>query len=315
MRIRNVTGIVMRNYALTFKTLVYKLATFILFAIAIGLTLKIRLRGLFDAIHPVINDIIAVIRNLFVGGGEPITATNLNDHFRDLINYLSGNVGGMVLTGVISFVLVFLYRYVNEISDCAAMISIDYHMSSLTKKPYFAILFENLKTILLYELVEVALALVFALATIAVGYSLTLVLINTLPAITPCVILAFFIACQGFYNTMTSQFMAKALLEKKGVKTALIEGFRPQKGCFWKMFASYSLVNLVIFYLITSTAVFTFGVGTLFLIPLGSVVVAGMKTVDYYVLNTRKYFIDYDNIVIPKELRENDEQLLKDVEI
>ena len=40
-----------------------------------------------------------------------------------------------------------------------------------------------------------------------------------------------------------------------------------------------------------------------------------MKTVDYYVIHTRKYFIDYDNIVVPKELRENDEQMLKDVEI
>ena len=28
-----------------------------------------------------------------------------------------------------------------------------------------------------------------------------------------------------------------------------------------------------------------------------------------------KYFIDYDNIIVPKELRENDEQLLNKVEI
>ena len=40
-----------------------------------------------------------------------------------------------------------------------------------------------------------------------------------------------------------------------------------------------------------------------------------MKTVDYYVIHTRKYFIDLDTIIVPKELRENDDKMLKDVEI
>ena len=81
------------------------------------------------------------------------------------------------------------------------------------------------------------------------------------------------------------------------------------------MYASYSLINIVVYYLFATSFLFTFGVGTIFLIPLSTMFVCGMKTVDYYVIHTRKYFIDYDNIVVPKELRENDEQMLKDVEI
>lgn len=308
--------IVMRNYALVFKTLAYKLVTFVLFAVAIGLTLKIRLRGLYEVTQPVINDVISVIRDLFTSNAEANTLTaGLNEHFTDLLNYLSGNVGSMVLTAAIAFVLIFLYRYFSEISDAVAMISLDYHMSSLTKKPYFAILFENLKTIAVYELVEVAFACVYALAVGAACYGLTAILRKVLPALLPCLLLAFILICQGFYNTMMSQFMAKALLEKKGIRASFKSGFRPQNGYFGKMYMSYTLVNLIIYYLFITSAVFTFGVGTLFLIPLGSIVVAGMKTIDYYIINTRKYFIDYDNIVVPKELRENDEQLLKDVEI
>ena len=40
-----------------------------------------------------------------------------------------------------------------------------------------------------------------------------------------------------------------------------------------------------------------------------------MRQVDYFTINKMKYFIDYDNIIVPKELRENDEQLLNKVEI
>ena len=40
-----------------------------------------------------------------------------------------------------------------------------------------------------------------------------------------------------------------------------------------------------------------------------------MRLVDNYTINKKKYFIDYDNIIVPKELRENDEQLLNKVDI
>ena len=149
----------------------------------------------------------------------------------------------------------------------------------------------------------------------AATYGLILLLYRNLPILLPFFILLFVFAFQGLYNTFTSQFMANAIIEKKSLKLSLKEGLRPKKKYFWKMYASYTLINVVVYYLFSSSLVFTFGVGTVFLIPLASIFVCGMKTMDYYVINTRKYFIDYDNIVVPKELRENDEQLLKDVEI
>ena len=43
--------------------------------------------------------------------------------------------------------------------------------------------------------------------------------------------------------------------------------------------------------------------------------IVAMRLVDYYIIHVKKYFIDYDNIFIPKDLRENDEQLLNKVDI
>jgi hypothetical protein len=51
------------------------------------------------------------------------------------------------------------------------------------------------------------------------------------------------------------------------------------------------------------------------LIPFASLLLVTMKTVDYFTINKKKYFVDYDTIFVPKELRENDENLLSDVDI
>lgn len=317
MRVRNVFGIVIRNYGLYFKTLLYKFVVFAVFAVTTILVLQVRMRDLYDALYPVIQDVFATVKSLFssVGSQATDTTSQLSAHWNEFLAFLSKNYGSLAITAVLLFLIVFLYRFFCEIADCVSMITFDEHMSSLRKTPYVSTLFANLRAILKFVAVEVIFACAYALIVGAATYGLILLLYRNLPILLPFFILLFIFACQGLYNTFTSQFMAKAIIEKKSLKLSVKEGLRPEKKYFWKMYASYTLINVVVYYLFSSSLIFTFGVGTVFLIPLASIFVCGMKTMDYYVINTRKYFIDYDNIVVPKELRENDEQLLKDVEI
>ncbi len=60
---------------------------------------------------------------------------------------------------------------------------------------------------------------------------------------------------------------------------------------------------------------FTLGVGTVIISSFYALMISCMRLVDNYTINKKKYFIDYDNIIVPKELRENDEQLLNKVDI
>ena len=318
MRVRNVFGIVTRNYALYFKTLLYKFVVFAIFAVATVLVLQVRMQDLYDAFYPVVQDVLETIKSLFSSVGTTASSdatAQLTAHWNDFLAFVSKNYDSFAVTALLLFLIVFLYRFFCEIADCVAMITLDGHMSSLIKAPYFQTLFANLRSILKFVAIEVIFACAYAVIVGAASYGLILLLYRNLPILLPFFILLFVFACQGLYNTFTSQFMANAIIAKKSLKFSLKEGLRPKKKYFWKMYASYTLINVIVFYLFASSVVFTFGVGTVFLIPLSSIFVCGMKTMDYYVINTRKYFIDYDNIVIPKELRENDEQLLKDVEI
>lgn len=100
-----------------------------------------------------------------------------------------------------------------------------------------------------------------------------------------------------------------------GVKAAFAKGLFPQRKYFWKMFAAYLSVIIAYVYLAVSSIFFTFGVGTVLVSSFCALMIVAMRLVDYYIIHVKKYFIDYDNIIIPKELRENDEQLLNKVDI
>ena len=315
MRIRNVFNIIMRNYALTFKTLLFKLCAFVVFALGLGLMLKLRLRGLINAFLPVANSGVAVIKALFSMGSATEVTEVFTESCHAFMDYVSSNVGNIVLTAAILVVGIFVYRFVSGISDCVAIISIDAYSSTLSKKPYIGVLFENLGLIAGFQAVEVLFAFIYTLAVCALDYLFASLLIKVVPMLVPFFCVAFSVASHGLYNTMISRFATERLVGKKTLKEALNSGFRPQSGYFVKMFMSYSIMSLIYTYLFTTTLVFTFGVGTVMLIPLYSNIIAGMKVIDSYVIEKKKYFIDYDNIVVPKELRENDEQLLKDVEI
>ena len=305
----------MRNYALTFKTLAYKACVFVVFATALGLMLKLRLRGLVDAFLPLAQDCLSLVRSLFSNGTAGDIPQILNRHAHEFVEFVSGNVGSIVVTAVILIIGIFVYRYISGVSDCVSIIVLDGYASTLSKKPYFGVLFENLGRIAAFQGVEVLFACVYSLAVAALEYGVSILLLKFVPMLVPFACVAVTVLSHGLYNTMMSRFATECLIGKKKIGQAMKDGFHPEKGYFAKMFMSYSVISLINYYLFVTTFVFTFGVGTVLLIPLYANVIAGMRVIDRYVIDKRKYFIDYDNIVVPKELRENDEQLLKDVEI
>ena len=81
------------------------------------------------------------------------------------------------------------------------------------------------------------------------------------------------------------------------------------------MFSAYLSVTVLYVYFAVSMLFFTLGVGTVIVSSFYALMISCMRLVDNYTINKKKYFIDYDNIIVPKELRENDEQLLNKVDI
>ena len=316
MRAKNALKIAVSNYSLVFKNLLYKVIMFAIFSFAIGLVLKIRLKPFFEILSPVVKDLRTIITSLLGDVDYASASQALKTDFNAVIVFLSDNVGNMVLTIIILCVVFALYRFLTGISDCVLMILVNGYMTDMSHRGYIGTLVENLKKILVYQLIDGLCSIIHSCIVGLIIWGVFELTILIMPLATMFITMLIIVFAISVYCTVMSQVMANVLLgDGKSVKKAILTGLVPKKEYFWKMFAAYLTVVIILLYLHITATVFTFGVGETLLIPFGSLLIVTMKTVDYFTINKKKYFIDYDHIIVPKELRENDEHLLSDVEI
>ena len=316
MRLRNALKIAIANYALVLKNLIYKAIVIAIFSLSLGLILKLALKPFIEQLRPVLKALWGVIVAIVNGENHEVAITLLETDFIAFRQYLSNNVGGLVWMAIIIILFGIVYRFLIGVSDCTLMILVNGHMTDMSHRGYVVVMIENLKKILVYQLIDAVSSVVWSAFVCIVVWGVFKVTTLVMP-------LAALFACgltislaMSFYCTVFSQVMANVLLgEHKSVKKAFLEGIVPKKPYFFKMLSAYFAVTVGLIYLHVTVTLFTFGVGEIILIPFASLLLVTMKTVDYFTINKKKYFVDYDTIFVPKELRENDESLLSDVDI
>ncbi len=312
MRISNAFRISIANFGLVFKNLLYKIIVFALFIATVSLTLNIGLKPLTGYIADILHEIKSVFLSVFSGG---ITLSAIRETFGKLMEYLSSHIGDIVLTGVILVLITYVFMFLGGISDCVLTILIREYMTSVSHLSFMRVLIENLKRIVVYQLISAlinilcdAFIMFFAILFISLTYSF-------MPILSIFFGIAILVAFYALMQTITGQMTAHYFTENAKIGESIKKAFKTDKASFGKMYACYVTVILAMFYLMISVTVFTFGVGMVLLVPICSLLLVSIKEVDYFTINKRKYFIDYDNIVVPKELRDNDEKLLNDIEI
>ncbi len=309
MRFKNALKIAFGNYALVFKDLLYKLIFFAIFSVVIGVIFEVGFRPVYNLAADFLSDGFSVF-GAFVTGKE-VNAAVLSEDLTEIMDYLSSHTGGLVASVAVAVFAFYVLRFFTGISDCVVMISVNGHMTSLSHRPYLALLFENLKHVIKYQLIEAFTAVIVTGAAVALAY----VFIAFTSAFGVFLAVLFSIVIRGFYVTVMSRLMTNIVIDKMKFTDAVKNSFGGEKTYFWKMFAQYVTLTVVYVYAIVSAAVFTAFVGEFLLIPFFTLLLACMRQVDYFTVSKKKYFIDYDTIIVPKELRENDEKLLNDVDI
>ena len=306
MRLINAFKIAVNNYALIFKNLVYKVIVVLLFTTVVGLILKVRIKPVYEQFRPVLAELKKIFLSL-ADGTLSAQTVSLKSAFVAFVEYLSENVGSIVLTVAIVVIAFYLFRFFSGVSDAVLMILVNDYMSSLSRMRYLSVLAENLKKILVYQLMD---ALI-----VTVGYFLFIGVLELVPLVSVFVTGTLFVFAFAVKQTCMSQIMANILIAGDKPAAAIGKGLRLGKQNFLRMLSTYFTTSVLLLYLGITVSLFTAGIGDLILLPFASLFIVCLKQVDYFVNNKKKYFIDYDTIIVPKELRENDEQLLSDVDI
>lgn len=318
MRVINAFKIALGNFGLIFKNILYKAILFVVFAAGLYVTLRISLKPMLENLAPVLKDIADIVKSL-VQNQKAFTANGTDSpliaDFQVFINGIVSHFANIVWAVVICILIIYLYRIFSGVSNSTMLIMIDEHMSSLSHRPYLSVMFENLRKIIRFQLIDAMIAIVYYALVAAVVFVIVYLVAPFVPLVAVFLGVSVLTFAVTIYSTCMSQVSTKMIIGGMKAKEAFKKGLFPSKEYFWKMFSAYLSVTMLYVYLAVSMLFFTLGVGTVIISSFYALMISCMRLVDNYTINKKKYFIDYDNIIVPKELRENDEQLLNKVDI
>ncbi len=320
MKIGNGIKIATSNKALWLKTMLAKTVVLAVFALVAYLVASIiiepilksaELKALVDALRKMIGDFVMLTELNFSE-----SAISIKDAFKELLAFIQSMLSDIIWVGVVLFVLLQVLKFIFSMFDYVIGVNVNEHMSSMLHAGFITTLFENFKRACSYALFRTLIMLVYNVVVIALLSLLFFAFMNALGmfALSLIVLVVFIsIALRLAFSGLVLPIM---ICENKGPIEALKESFKYMRlNEFFNRFLSYLVTSLIVYVVILVSGVVTFNVAYLFTLPLNSIIFKSLRFVDYYTLTCKKYYITFDEIVIPKELRQNDEQLLNKVDI
>ncbi len=314
MRLKNAFKILLGNSGVVYKAIFFRLITISIIALISYFVVSPLLKPVFtcDEFKQCWSEIIESLRMLFKDfvslADTNTSARALKEAFDNLINHFISEKDTLIKAFVGASLFIFLVNLVERIGNYALAFLYDGYMSALTKFSIVATLLANLGKAFLYAIITVPIvmlvdAIVFALATLIVLYGVQVISIF---AIILAVI--FIILALSFKLTLLSRFLPNIIVGKQSIGRAFVNTFSKRKHLN-KLLGSYVFMLMISFYLNVSVATFTLGVGLFVSLPLCGNMNIIIALVDYYNEHGKKYYTSSDNVVIPRELRENAELL------
>ncbi len=247
-----------------------------------------------------------------------ITSTELNNKILAVLSHFTNNMAGIIWSALAIFIISQIAVFCASVCDYVIAINVNNYMTTLMHCTFFSTLFENFGKALKYGLYKTTMLLLYNSIVWLICYLLSLLFLNLFNKVG-----LFFISLILFV-TITLRFsvsghvLPKMICENKGPFKSLFECVSEVCKDIMKLFdrfGVYFLVIIAIFVINVVCAVFTLLVSLLITLPLSVLIFSSIKFVGYYTEHKMKYFITYDEIYIPKELRQNDEKLLNKIDI
>ncbi len=320
MKVTNGIKIAMANKPLCYKILfsrtlissIFTIIGFLIAKIAIDdITASLQFENLIDTFRTILGNFIDINDEANANAGALISAS-----FTALWEFIKTDYDKVLIVGLGILAIIQLAKFFTGICDYVAAVNVNAHMSSLHHAKFFSTLAEHISPALRYATYCVISLFLYNAFIIATSLLLFILLFNVLGLFAFTLVLFFILFADAFRLMIVGMVPAKMVCEGCSATTAFKQAF---KGVEFRVmverFISYFTMRLMAIVVTAVAAIVTFGVSIIVTLPLISVSYIAVRFVDYYTINTKKYYINFDNIVIPKELRTKGEQLLSHVDV
>lgn len=313
MNFKNSVSLVTSNFSNAYKMALYRL---IVMVITLSLVAALILPSIMyilksEELALFLNSLKNFIADLFSNEDVRVYSRLFESRLDALLALIRSKMLNLVMAFVWAFLILVINSFLKGLSNFAFGGVVNDHMSTLSHIGFTRCMIRNLKKACLYELVFVSLKIAYFVVTGLIIYYLFLAMLSFLSlfAVTVTVILLFM--ASAFKQTALGFFMPAMVTDDLSVKKAFKKSFKLafSKKRFWKIFSNYLVAIILITVVNIVFALFTVGAALFLTVPLSYMLLVAIAFVNYYAYENKKYYVSYDNIVIPKELREEEKYL------
>ena len=312
MFLKNAFKLFVNNINLSLKTMMYRLVVTMLSFFAIVAVCKGPLDVIvksqsFSAFLKALQDTV----HAFITGNFTETA-NIKECFTALVEFIGAHMSEIRLALVLVAVILFIRSYLLGICNYVVSYVLNGHMSSISRLPFLRGIIGTIARSSVFELAytlakTIVLAIAVAAAVLFIVYTTSFLFIFSFMIGIWIVVLAVSLFLSFTVTVRPSVVNGKKINEsfnfKLDGKTSL------------SIFASYVFAIIIAVALNVGMLYSTLGSGLFVSLPATYVFFMAFQLAVFYSADGRKYFIDYDTIVTPKKLRNEDDKLLNEVEM
>lgn len=320
MKIKNGYKIAFANKKLCNKVLIYKISVWLVFSIVLFLssfkTLSVIIKS--NELREIVNLFLDTVKKIITF--DEFDGAQIGNSFevatKNFLNFISSISVKVTVVLIVYVVLNVVRSFFISLCDYIIAVNTNEHMSSMRHAGFFNTFWENLSKSVKFSLFKSLSLFVCNLLMVTVLIFIFLKTIKILSIFTLSFILLLSLIVVALRLTFTGMILPKMVCEGKGVFKSFVECFKEIKmSIFLERFFSYFYLCFISYVITVASAIFTLFVSLLITIPIFSVMFIALRFVDYYEINLKKFYCTFDEIVIPKELRKNDENLLNEIDI
>ena len=306
MKFRHSLQVLIDNFSVTYKQLLYKLVIAII-TCALSMAILVPLGRMFTGLaefKTLVDGIKNFFNNLIEGNtDELVNIREMVESALDSVNALINSHTSIIALSIAGIILIRLIgRFFSSLGNYAAAAVINDKMALRAKSPFLITLFRHLKDASLYSLMYVPLSFFYDVICITLMYFTVFKLLVFVPFVLQLFLFAttivFAIAVK---LTLASDWLPALIRGKMKPLEAFAYAFGRKNKKTFNVLSNFVVLVLIIFAINVFAVVFTFGVGALITIPSSYVVLNSFQLVNYYDREELKYFLDKNTIIKPEK--------------
>ncbi len=308
MKFKHSLNVLIDNFNLTYKVLLYRLIILLFCAclytaVIVPFILDISSTDAFANLSAAIAEFGSAFANLDFDKMQDEWVI-IREDVRAMLEALGSMQGTVVLTAVIILVVYIVQRFLLGLGNFTAGAIINDKMAMRANSPFIGTLIKNLGKASLYNVIYVPISTVYDIVVFSAAAALAVGLNN---ANTPILLIIFIFSVLVVFlhiikMTFTSDWLPSLVYGKMTNRGAISYSFDYTAGekHFGSVLSNYVVLVLIIFAANVAAVLLTFGAGLLITLPASYVFLICFEFVNYCDNNEIKYFADKNTVIKPE---------------